>query len=41
MIAEQLVDDLVLVHLLYELEEAPADEVLAGLDAVEGRLEQE
>jgi hypothetical protein len=31
LVAEQLVDDLVLVHLLDELEEAAADKVLACL----------
>jgi hypothetical protein len=41
LVAEQLVDDLVLVHLLDELEEAAADKVLACFDAVQRGLEEE
>ena len=41
LVAEQLVDDLVLVHLLDELEEAAAYEVLACFDTVQRGLEEE
>lgn len=41
LVAEQLVDDLVLVHLLDELEEAAADKVLACFDAVQRGLKEE
>lgn len=41
LVVQKLVDDLILMHLLDQLEEAPADEVLACLNAIQRRLQQE